>query len=86
MLYMKTASIRDVQHDLGKVLAWVEGGEEVEVTRRRRAVARLIPVNAPHPAPVALPDFAARALAVWGPRRKGRGLSKTILEGREERP
>ena len=34
MLDMKTASVRDVQHHLSRVLAWVEQGEEVQITRR----------------------------------------------------
>ena len=38
MLDMKTASIRDVQHRLSKVLAWVEKGEEVQITRRNKPV------------------------------------------------
>jgi antitoxin (DNA-binding transcriptional repressor) of toxin-antitoxin stability system len=85
MLNMKTATVRDVQHHFGKVLAWVEGGEEVQITRRSKLVARLVPSGPANPAPVSLPDFAARARAIWGAQPKGRSLSKTILAEREER-
>ncbi|MEW6364301.1 MAG: type II toxin-antitoxin system prevent-host-death family antitoxin [Acidobacteriota bacterium] len=40
---MKTAAIRQVQHHLSEVLEWVTAGETVEITRRGRAVARLVP-------------------------------------------
>jgi antitoxin (DNA-binding transcriptional repressor) of toxin-antitoxin stability system len=85
MLHMKTATVRDVQHHFGKVLAWLENGEEVLVTRRNKAVARLVPSSPESPACAPLPDFAARARAIWGERPKGDSLSAAILAGREER-
>lgn len=85
MLYMKTATVRDVQHHLRKVLAWVEDGEEVLVTRRNKTVARLVPSSPASPACVPLPDFSARARAIWGVQPKGDNLSVAILAEREER-
>lgn len=85
MLNMKTATVRDVQHHFGKVLAWVEGGEEVQITRRSKPVARLVPTSADALSPAPLPDFAARARAIWRAQPQGRSLSKTILAEREER-
>ena len=85
MLYMKTASVRDIQHHFRKVLAWVEQGEEVQVTHRNKTVARLVPCSHSGPASVVLPDFAARARAIWGAHPKGASLSDTILADREER-
>lgn len=85
MLNMKTATVRDVQHHFGKVLAWVENGEEVQITRRSKTVARLVPSSATSPHPVPLPDFAARARSIWGAQAKACALSKTILSEREER-
>jgi prevent-host-death family protein len=85
MFYMKTASVRDVQHHFRKVLAWVEKGEEVVVTRRNRTVARLVP-SSPDTFPcIPLPDFAARARGIWGAQPKGASLSGAILAEREER-
>ena len=82
---MKTATIREVQHHLGKVLSWVEKGEEVQITRRSKPVARLIPSGSAGVTPMALPDFAGRARAIWGTRAKGGNISKVILAGRDER-
>jgi prevent-host-death family protein len=85
MFHMKTATVRDVQHHFRKVLAWVENGEEVLVTRRNKTVARLVPSSSASPASVPLPDFAARARAIWGARPRGLSLSGAILAEREER-
>jgi len=82
---MRTATVRDVQHHLAEVLAWVEQGEEVQITRRSKPVARLVPDRSPNPASVPLPDFVARARRIWGSRAKGQSLSETVLTDREER-
>jgi antitoxin (DNA-binding transcriptional repressor) of toxin-antitoxin stability system len=82
---MKTASVRDVQHNFRKILSWVESGEEVVVTRRNRAIARLVQCDPNPPEPPPLPDFPARARAIWGSHPKGRSLSADIIADREER-
>jgi prevent-host-death family protein len=84
MLYMKTATVRDVQHHLSKVLAWVEKGEEVQITRRNRAVAKLVPADA-STRPVTLPAFTARARQIWGDAPTGKSLSQIVLDDRDER-
>jgi prevent-host-death family protein len=65
---MKTASVRDLRQDFARVLAWVQAGEEVAITRRRQAVARLIPL--PHHKRIKgpMPDLAARLTKVFGQR------------------
>jgi len=40
---MKQVSVREVQHHLAAVLARVQEGEEVEITRRDVVVARIVP-------------------------------------------
>ena len=82
MSNMRTASVREVQHNLKAVLAWVDGGEEVRVVRRGKVVARLLP---PEPTPTAAPDFAGRARAIWGRRPTGKPLSRVVADAREDR-
>lgn len=82
MLNMKTASIRQMQHDLNEVLSWVEQGEEVIIQRRRKTVARLLP---PEPQYVETPDFLARAQRVWGKKPRGKKLSAIASEARGAR-
>ncbi len=63
---MKTASIRDMRHDFNRVLAWVNNGEEVAITKHRRTVARLVPASTRKLADVPMPDIAGRLKKVFG--------------------
>ena len=42
---MKSFNVRHIQHRLAAVLAEVEGGEEIEIVRRGRPVARIVPLR-----------------------------------------
>lgn len=80
--HMRTATVREAQRNLLEILRTVMRGEVVEITRRNRAVARLVPA-APWPRD-GLPDFLARARAVWG-SALAKATSKIVEEAREER-
>ena len=79
---MKTATIRQVRHDFKTVLAWVAEGEEVTVLNRTRPVARICPPRAQTPTKFKMPDFAARAKAIFGDKQTH--LSTGVLDEREE--
>ena len=81
MYHMKTATIRQVRHDFSTVLAWVAAGEEVTVLNRTRPVARLCPPRAQTPAKFKMPDFAARAKAIFGDSKP---IPNIILEERDQ--
>ena len=80
-----TISIRELQQNLKQVMQRVERGEVIEVTRRRRAVARLSPLteNARPASP--WPDLDARARAVFGDRVVTPPGSGVVVESRGER-
>ena len=60
-------SVRELQLNLKRIMARVERGQVIEVTRHGRPVVRLAPVR--HTAPVSpWPDLDARARAVFGDR------------------
>jgi antitoxin (DNA-binding transcriptional repressor) of toxin-antitoxin stability system len=80
---MKTATVREMRHDFGRVLSWIEEGEQVEITKRKRVVARLVPVKA-QPRKVEWPDFAARRRKLFPNGVKGKPVSEIIDEGRGE--
>jgi antitoxin (DNA-binding transcriptional repressor) of toxin-antitoxin stability system len=40
---MKTATVREVRQNFGQLLSWIESGEEITVTMRRKVVARIVP-------------------------------------------
>ena len=79
---MKAATIRQVRHDFGTVLAWVAEGEEVTVLNRTRPVARICPPRAQAPAKFKMPDFTARAKAIFGNKRTH--FTNIVLQEREE--
>lgn len=81
---MKSVSVRELQQNIRRVLDRVERGESVEVTRRRRPIARLSPVaKAGKPAP--WPDLEQRTKDVFGARVFSPGLSDEIIRDRGER-
>ena len=86
MSYMGKASvsIRELQQNLKRVVARVERGEVVEITRRDRPVARLSPV-APERPVAEWPDLEARARAVFGDRVIAPAGSAIVIEGRGDR-
>jgi prevent-host-death family protein len=77
-------SIRELQQNLKQVIARVERGQIVEVTRHRRPVARLAPMR-PKGAVPSWPDLDARARAVFGDRLVMPGPSEVVIEDRGER-
>ena len=83
MSYMANASVsvRELQQNLKRVMARVERGETVEVTRRRRPVARLAPVRPTRPL-IAWPDLDARAREVFGARTITPGGSRFVIDDR----
>jgi prevent-host-death family protein len=86
MSYMPKASvsIRELQQNLKRVMARVERGETVEVTRRRRPVARLAPARA-NRAVSDWPDLEARTRSVFGNRVLSPGASDIVIENRGDR-
>ena len=81
---MKTTTVREVQHNLNKVLRWVEDGEAVAITRRKRVVAKLVPSTST--GRMEWPDFTKRMKSIWGKAPRGKAASKVIIEERFERP
>lgn len=63
MYHMRKASIRDLRFHFSEVEDLLRHGEEIEVTKRRRVIAKLIPLEK-KPAP--RPDFLARLKELYG--------------------
>jgi antitoxin (DNA-binding transcriptional repressor) of toxin-antitoxin stability system len=63
MYHMKTASVRDLRYGFKKIERLLRQGEEVQITKRRRVIARLIPETAVSPKQV--PDFLARLRSIY---------------------
>jgi prevent-host-death family protein len=81
---MKRATIRQIRHDFGTVLNWVEGGEEVEISKHGQVVALITPPPARKPTgPRKRPDFAARLRRIYGDQVLPGNI---IVEERASRP
>jgi len=63
MYHMKTVSVRDLRYDFPKVERLLSEGNEVQVTKRRKVIARLVPEPSSVPK---LPDFLGRMKAIYG--------------------
>lgn len=63
--HMKTTTVRELRNNYSKVLKWVSKGEEVEVTRRGKIVARVVPPPQVQAAQVDWSQSAALARRVW---------------------
>jgi antitoxin (DNA-binding transcriptional repressor) of toxin-antitoxin stability system len=80
MFHMKTASVRDLRQDFPRILGWLEAGEEVAITRRRQAIATLVPRPRKKHARRPLPDLGARLRKVFGERVIQDQTVKSILD------
>jgi len=46
---MKTATVRTLRNHYSQLMAWIEAGEEIAISRSGRVIARLVPVAAQQP-------------------------------------
>lgn len=51
MYHMKTVSVRDLRYDFKKVERLLRQGDELQITKRRKVIARLTPEPRPAAAP-----------------------------------
>ncbi|MGA2555286.1 MAG: type II toxin-antitoxin system prevent-host-death family antitoxin [Verrucomicrobiota bacterium] len=64
---MKTATVRQLRHDFGSVLNWVEEGEAVRISKRGKTIALLSPPPRDRRRRRGKrPDFAARLKRIYG--------------------
>ena len=82
---MKSFNIRHIQHHLADVLADVEGGEVIEVCRRGRPVARIVPLSSAPPPSADWSLAEERLLAAYPTPVGGVTATQTIVDGRGDR-
>ena len=63
---MKTATVRDLRNSFARISRWLEAGELVEVTKRGRIFARILPAAPPKKKRGPKPDILARLRADFG--------------------
>ncbi len=68
IMSVKTATVADLRNNFRRVSAWIENGDSVEIIKRGRRFARLLPATpTPERKPVKI-DFAGQLRAIWGRR------------------
>jgi antitoxin (DNA-binding transcriptional repressor) of toxin-antitoxin stability system len=65
MYHMKTATVRDLRYDFKRVERLLAEGEPIEITKRKRVIAKLMPAAAPPERPK-MPDFLGRMRKTYG--------------------
>jgi antitoxin (DNA-binding transcriptional repressor) of toxin-antitoxin stability system len=65
MYHMKRATVRDLRYDFPKVEKMLAEGEPIEITKRNRVVATLVPPEEPVK-PRHIPDFLGRLKKIYG--------------------
>ena len=81
MSNMKAVDARNFQHHLGSYLDQVEAGETLEIRRRRKVIARLVPCAAETPAEP-WPDLAARLSSAYPEGTVATGASEILYQDR----
>jgi len=64
---MKTATVADLRNHFSRVSAWIENGEAVQIIKRGKAFARLVPSSDSLHKPAKV-DWAAQRKTIWGNR------------------
>ena len=85
---METATIREAQHNLAAYVRRVEHGEEIEIRRRNKVVARLVPAgeSAMSSRDLNWGDLREWRRKVWGEKPvPGKPLSEIVYESRGNR-
>jgi antitoxin (DNA-binding transcriptional repressor) of toxin-antitoxin stability system len=72
---MKKASVRDLRYRFPEIEARLNKGEEILIHKRRKAIARMVPVR---PATGAYPDFEALSRRIFG-RKKTRQTGTDLV-------
>ena len=79
---MKVATVADLRNHFRRISAWIEDGEAVEIVKRGKAFARLVPVTGLTKA--AKPDFRAQRERIWGNRAFSSGEVKEMADSETE--
>ena len=63
---MKTATVADLRNRFPRVFKWIEEGEQVELTKRGKVVARIVPALSSKPPKFKVPDFTSIRREIYG--------------------
>jgi len=82
MYHMTKASVRDLRYKFHEIEDLLRQGEEVQITKHRRVIARLVPEREKKTPEI--PDFLSRLKKIYGKPLKVTG-AEIIAKDREDR-
>jgi prevent-host-death family protein len=65
---MKTATVRDLRNRFTRIAAWLDDGQQVQITKAGKPYAHLVPIAPEKRRKLVKPDILARLKKVWGDR------------------
>jgi antitoxin (DNA-binding transcriptional repressor) of toxin-antitoxin stability system len=77
---MKKATVSDLRYSFLKIERMLRAGQEVEITKRGRVIAHLLPDTEPD-----RPDFLARLKTIYGNKKLRVTGAELISQEREDR-
>jgi len=77
---MKTATVRDLRTRFPVLARWMEDGEQIEITRRGRVIARMTPVVSGGPGKRKKPDMMKQLREIYGDFVVPEKEAKAILD------
>ena len=84
---MKTATVADLRNHFRRVSAWIEDGEAVQIVKRGRAFAQLVPMEKPVAPRFDAAKHRRRLQETWGDRvfsaAEVKAMRAAELEGEE---
>ena len=80
MWQMKKATVSDLRHNFSKIERMLRAGQEVEITKRGRVIAHLLPDTGHH-----RPDFLARLKTIYGNKKLRVTGAELISQERDDR-
>jgi len=81
MHHMKRATVRDLRYRFPEIEARLRSGEEIQITKRKRVIARLLPVRPG--AQKGAPDFLKMLRDIYGEKVMATTGADLISEQRE---
>jgi antitoxin (DNA-binding transcriptional repressor) of toxin-antitoxin stability system len=83
MYHMKQASVRDLRYRFPEVETLLREGEEIQITKHKRVIARIVPERPSGVPPT--PPFAARLARIFGKKKLAVSGAELIRAERDER-
>ncbi|MCE0482731.1 MAG: hypothetical protein LV479_00670 [Methylacidiphilales bacterium] len=81
---MKVATVADLRNRFATVSRWIEDGEKIEIRKRGKAFATLVPLGGKNAKKAVWPDLSARLNKIYPKPLPGKPAGELISEGRGE--